>query len=136
MAATPSKTRRNSTGDIAVNDWLIAESAEIYYADCVINETTSVLVRRLREQKRQGEVVKLLDEIERLFPASALTWTYPGIVDEWAAVLGIIRESGGKLNFHDALLARTAISLSVDRIVSFDASLDAISFWDRISEPA
>jgi bifunctional DNA-binding transcriptional regulator/antitoxin component of YhaV-PrlF toxin-antitoxin module len=42
---------------------------------------------------------------------------------------------GGKVNFHDALLARTALSLGIPAVISFDANLDTLKSWKRIGRP-
>jgi predicted nucleic acid-binding protein len=47
----------------------------------------------------------------------------------------LIRRTQGKVNFHDALLAQTALSLDISHIVSFDANLDEVSAWKRIGKP-
>ena len=118
-----------------LNEWLIEESAELFYADCVINETVSVLVRRLREQRRSGDIEEMLNVLEALFPPASLTWTYHGVDEEWASVFDLIRKTRGKVNFHDALLARSAVNLGVSHIISFDANLDEITSWKRIGRP-
>lgn len=118
-----------------LNEHLIRNSAEIFYADCVINEVVSVLLRRLREQRRMEEIEALLELIDRRFPPASLTWTYPGIEEEWVSVLDTIRVTGGKLNFHDALLSRAAADLGIPAIISFDANLDELTTWKRISQP-
>ena len=118
-----------------LNERLIEESAELFYADCVINETVSVLIRRLREQRRSGEIQELLNLLEQVFPPASLTWTYHGVDEEWSSVFDLIRKTRGKVNFHDALLARSAENLGIPRIVSFDANLDEITFWKRIGRP-
>ena len=110
-------------------------NAEILFPDCVINEMIGVISRRLREQRRVGEIAELIEKIENDFPPSALTWTYPTVQDEWPAILTIIRESKGKLNFHDALLHRTSQSLSITHVASFDADLDAVTSWKRVTQP-
>jgi predicted nucleic acid-binding protein len=118
-----------------LNEHLINVDAEIFFADCVINETVSVLVRRLREQRRLGDIEGLLDVLERSFPPASLTWTYPGVDEEWASVFDLIRKTRGKVNFHDALLAQAALSLGIPNIVSFDANLDEVTAWKRIGRP-
>jgi predicted nucleic acid-binding protein len=94
----------------------------------------SVLVRRLREQRRSEEIQDLLKVINEQFPSESLTWTYPGIEQEWKAVIDTIRETSGKLNFHDALLARAAADLDIPAIISFDINLDELTTWKRISQ--
>jgi predicted nucleic acid-binding protein len=118
-----------------LNERLIGENAEIYYADCVINETVSVLVRRLREQRRLHDIEGLLDALEQSFPPASLTWTYPGVDEEWGSVFDLIRKTKGKVNFHDALLAQTALSLGIPHIISFDQNLDEVPAWKRIGKP-
>jgi predicted nucleic acid-binding protein len=119
---------------LGLNEHLIGSSVEIFYADCVINEVVSVLVRRLREQRRSEEIQDLLEVINEEFPPESLTWTYPGIEQEWKAVIDTIRKTSGKLNFHDALLARAAADLDIPAIISFDMNLDELTSWKRISQ--
>jgi predicted nucleic acid-binding protein len=118
-----------------LNDRLIEENAEVFYADCVINEAVSVLVRRLREQRRLDDIERLINVLEQSFPPASLTWTYPGIDGEWASVFDLIRKTRGKVNFHDALLAQAALSLGIPHIISFDTNLDELPAWKRIGKP-
>jgi predicted nucleic acid-binding protein len=120
---------------LALNARLIEESADLFYADCVINETVSVLVRRLREQRRTADIGGLLDALEKSFPPESLTWTYPSLEEEWASIFALIRKTHGKVNFHDALLAQAATSLEIPHIVSFDANLDELTGWKRFGKP-
>ena len=120
---------------MTLNEHLVEKTAELFYADCVINETVSVLVRRLREQQRTGDIEGLLNAVEQSFPPESLTWTYPSVDEEWAAVFDLVRKTRGKVNFHDALLAQSAASLGIPCIVSFDANLDALEGWKRIGRP-
>ena len=120
---------------IALNERLVEKAAELFYADCVINETVSVLVRRLREQRRTDDIDGLLDAIEESFPRDSLTWTYPSLDEEWSEVFGLVRKTHGRVNFHDALLSLAASSLGIPCIVSFDTNLDSLAGWKRISRP-
>jgi predicted nucleic acid-binding protein len=120
---------------VTLNARLVAESAELFFADCVINETVSVLVRRLREQRRIGNIAELLNTVEQAFPPDSLTWTYSSVDEEWTAIFDLIRETDGKVNFHDALLARAALCLGIPAVISFDVNLDTLKTLKRIGHP-
>jgi len=53
----------------------------------------------------------------------------------FSAILELIGQHQGRLNFHDALLALVAPVLNIPYIASFDPDFDQISWLTRIASP-
>jgi predicted nucleic acid-binding protein len=111
---------------VAIRDSLKSVEAEIFYFDPVINEVVSVLARRLGEQQRVEQFVSLLDQLQGLIPADKITWVSPLAERLYPAVLALVRQYKGELNFHDALIALACKEFGITCIVSFDRDFDHI----------
>ena len=105
------------------------------YFDCVISESVSVAVRRLYEKKRADEVEKLLNHLENTFTTDTITWIYPDVPRLYPEIIALIEESGGELNFHDALIALSCRERGISSIASFDADFDQLSWLHRLTDP-
>ncbi|HHH42406.1 MAG TPA: PIN domain-containing protein [Chloroflexi bacterium] len=105
------------------------------YLDCVVAESTSVAVRRLREKGRLADVAPLLDRLNVHVPAEAITWILPDVPRLYPAVLDLVRSSSGALNFHDALIALACRERGILAIASFDADFDQVPWLRRLSHP-
>jgi predicted nucleic acid-binding protein len=90
------------------------------YFDCVVAETVSTAMRRLREKKRTAEIDQLLDQIVTNFPPDSLTWISFDIPALYAGILSLIRASKGELNFNDALISLACRERGIPLIASFD----------------
>jgi len=120
--------------DVAVDlrDELNEAEVELVYFDCVINETIGVLARRIREQGRPEQLDALLDQLTRLIPVSDITWASGEIKRLYTEILGLVRTSYGKLNFHDALIALICREQGVSALISFDRDFDELDWLTRV----
>jgi predicted nucleic acid-binding protein len=108
---------------------------ELLYPDCVVNETITVLARRCREQGRGSAFARLLDALECHVPNASITWVSKQTQMLYADVLGIVRNSGGALNFHDALIAAYCGMAGIAYVASFDQDFDLLDPIRRLSTP-
>jgi predicted nucleic acid-binding protein len=93
---------------------LKAENIGLVYFDCVLDETISVMARRAQEQRRADEFPALLDELLQRVPEDIITWISADIQRMFGRVVELVRETGGALNFHDALLALSCQELGIE----------------------
>lgn len=119
----------------ALHAALKTEGVSLVYFDCVLNETISVLARRAEEQKRSAEFSRLMDELLRRVPEDMVTWISVRTQRLYGNIVELVRNSGGILNFHDALIALSCQELGIPAIVSFDEDLDHIAWLARIVTP-
>ncbi len=105
------------------------------YLDCVISESVSVAVRRLYEKKRASEIERLLHRLETDFTADAITWVFPDVPRLYPQIISLMTQSGGELNFHDALIAHVCRERGILAIASFDADFDRVSWLRRLAVP-
>ena len=105
------------------------------YFDCVIAEALSAVLRRLYEKKRSGEIEILLTRFEEIFPPERLNWLFPDVPRLYGDILALVRQSGGELNFNDALIALGCRERAIEAIASFDADFDRVPWLHRVAEP-
>jgi predicted nucleic acid-binding protein len=102
--------------------------------DFLLHEAVSVLCRRARERKTNPPDLRAALGVVQ-------TWIDSGGVrcagreSERLAreALHVILESGGVLNFNDALVVLLKREGSIERFASFDAGFDAIPQFERLS---
>ncbi len=104
----------------------------LVYFDCVLNETWSVLGRRLEEQKRSHDFSELIERVQTRIPESLIVWVSSDIQRLYAEIIDLIKQTSGKLNFHDALIALKCQELNIESILSFDKDFDQIDWVTRI----
>jgi predicted nucleic acid-binding protein len=114
---------------------LEAERVSLVYFDCVLNETVSVLARRGEEQKRSEQFSMLLDKLLIQVPIDNITWISSEIQRLYQKTIEQVRQTGGVLNFHDALMALYCRECEINAIISFDQDFDRISWLKRIVTP-
>jgi predicted nucleic acid-binding protein len=120
---------------IAIRDALKTRRIGLIYLDPVINETVSVLARRLQEQRRAESFGGLLDIIEDLAPPERITWVSAMTQRLYPQVIALVREHDGALNFHDALIALACRELGFQDIASFDGGFDHVAWLYRLGSP-
>ena len=108
------------------------QAAELIYFDCVLNETVSVLARRLEEQKRSEEFSRLLESMQTRIPETIISWITPDIRILYGEILALVAQTSGKLNFHDALIALKCRELKIESLLSFDKDFDQVEWITRI----
>ena len=114
---------------------LKAQDARFVYVDCVMNEAISALGRRAEEQRRLSEFMPLLDKLASFVPDDTITWLSLETRRLYPAVIDLVRQTNGTLNFHDALIAVGCRELGIDAIVTFDMDFEQVSWLTRISDP-
>ncbi|MBU2578339.1 type II toxin-antitoxin system VapC family toxin [Patescibacteria group bacterium] len=117
---------------VGIRDALKAANAEVFHLDCVINELISVLGRRLIEQKRSDQFIRLINDLEQLVPSDQITWVSPETPRLYPQIIALVRSHGGQLNFHDALIALACQELGIGYIATFDRDFDRISWLSRL----
>ena len=117
---------------VAIRDALTKADAELVYFDCVLNEVISVLTRRIRERKRPEQLDILLGGLTKLVPVGDITWVSGEARRLYGQVVGLVRSSGGKLNFHDALIALVCREQGISVLVSFDNDFDEVDWLIRV----
>lgn len=115
---------------------LKAENAALVFFDSVLNETISVMARRAIEQKRPTEFPLLLSELLRQVPEEAITWISLETQRLFRQIVELVSETGGLLNFHDALIVLSCQELGIEAVASFDEDFDDIEGLLRISSPS
>jgi predicted nucleic acid-binding protein len=118
----------------ALLDRLSASRDEIIYLDCVLGECVSVLCRRMRQQGRGDQIPRMLDQIGTHIPVDNIVWTSPEWPRLYPAVLALVRQTFGVLNFNDALIALLCQESGIAVIASFDQGFDALPWLTRISQ--
>lgn len=121
---------------LTLQNALKEENAELVYLDCIINETISVLGRRLEEKGRSNEFESVLEKIEEIVPPEDITWIYPEVRELYREVLNLVKAYNGSLNFHDALIIVAAKQLKTPLIISFDKDFDQVEGIKRIKNPS
>lgn len=89
------------------------------------------MARRSEEQNRSAQFSELLDKLQAQVPEDLVTWITPDTQRYYSRVVALVRQSQGKLNFHDALIALACQELEIKTILSFDRDFDEISWMER-----
>lgn len=121
---------------LALRDALVALGIEIVFFDVVVNETISVLARRLHEQGRVSQLGHLLDQLEQIVPEHNINWISSEIERLYPNIVLLVRKHNGELNFHDALIALICRENDIPYIASFDRDFDQVNWLKRIDTPA
>lgn len=119
----------------AIRDALKVTEANLVYFDSVVNETISVLARRAQEQGRIHQFPTLMDALMHQVPVEIITWLSSETQRLYSQVIELVRNTSGRLNFHDALIALGCRELGIDAIVSFDEDFDQVAWLTRIQAP-
>lgn len=104
--------------------------------DCVLAETIGALARRVHEKRRVADLASLLERLHAKFPKKSITWLYPTLPDTYDEVVALVEQSGGELNFNDALIAISCRKREIRQLASFDPDFDHHTPWlQRIARP-
>ena len=115
----------------ALLDALKEEAVSVIYFDCVLNETISVMARRSEEQNRSTEFSGLLDKLQVQVPEDLITWITLDTQRLYNRIIALVRQTQGRLNFHDALIALACQELEIKVILSFDRDFDEVPWMER-----
>ena len=111
------------------------DDCRLFVFDCVLSEVISTLARRTHEKRRPADLPELIKQLKAQFPAKSITWLYPDLPQLYDEVLALVEQSGGELNFNDALIALSCKNRSIPFLASFDADFDKVSWLRRIAQP-
>src|SRR4051812_21458240 len=75
----------------ALSEALLKAGVELVYMDVVVNETISILTRRLHEQRRISQLDDVLERLELVVPRSLITWISSTIQRLYPEILELIR---------------------------------------------
>jgi predicted nucleic acid-binding protein len=120
---------------ISLQQALLAKEANLLYFDCVVGEALSTATRRLYEKQGHDEITRLFLRFEHLIHPDGVTWVLTEVPRLYPEIITLMKESGGELNFHDALIALVCRERGVRAIASFDADFDRIAWLQRIAHP-
>ena len=121
---------------VSLHHALLDAGSELFYFDCVIGEALSAATRRLYEKKREVEVNRLFTRLDNLVEQNNITWVLTDVPRLYPDILRLMKESGGELNFHDALIALACRERGIPAIASFDADFDRLPWLRRLAQPA
>ncbi len=111
-----------------------ASNGQCYIFDSVLAEVISTLARRIHEKRRKTDLPVLLAQIRAQFPARSITWLYPDLPTLYDAVLDLVEQSAGELNFNDALIALSCRNRSIPCLASFDVDFDQVVWLKRLAQ--
>lgn len=121
---------------VRVREALKTWNAETAYFDCVMNETISVIGKRLEQRRQSGAFSQMLTQLQQQVPMEQITWLYPDAKRWYPDLLALMEVHEGRLNFHDALIVTAAKEMGIRYIVSFDADYDEVQELQRIKAPS
>jgi predicted nucleic acid-binding protein len=104
--------------------------------DCVVSEVISTLARRVSEKRRATDLPPLLVKLKAHFPTKSIVWLYPDLPQLYDDVLAMVEQSGGELNFNDALIALSCQRRGISYLASFDSDFDRVGWLKRIAQPS
>ncbi|MBU0510226.1 MAG: type II toxin-antitoxin system VapC family toxin [Chloroflexi bacterium] len=114
---------------------LDTQDREVVFFDCVLNESISVMARRSEERKTTKEFPGLLKRLEQVVPEDTIAWVSEEIRTLYHDILELVKETNGRLNFHDALIALVCREMGIPTVVSFDKDFDEIEWLTRMPKP-
>ena len=120
---------------VTLRDALKGAQAEMVYFDCVVSEAVNVLARRAKERKRSSEFAELLAQIVSQVSEDAIIWISGETRRFFREIINLVRDSGGALNFNDALVALGCRKLGIEHIATFDSDFDSVRWLKRLSFP-
>ena len=119
----------------ALRPVLDAAAYQVFAFDCVMTEVVSVLARRTHEKRRVAQIASLLTYLRGEFPTRSIVWLYPDLPKLYDAVVALVEQSSGELNFNDALIALACRDRNIPYLASFDADFDQVAWLKSIAHP-
>lgn len=89
------------------------------------------MARRSEKQNRSTQFTALLDDLQNQVPPDLITWITLDTQRLYHRIVAMVRQTQGRLNFHDALIALACQELKIKMIVSFDQDFDEIPWMER-----
>lgn len=113
---------------------LQATNAQPIFLDVVINETISVIARRLEEQRRSDMFTTILGELTRQAPEEVITWLSTEFRTFYSETINLVQQTRGAMNFHDAFIAVACRAFDIQFILSFDKDFDGVDWLTRLAD--
>src|SRR3990172_6856286 len=101
-------------------------AAEEIIFDCALTEAISAIGRRLHEKRRVGDWGSIIEKFLTDYPPDRLTWILPDVPQLYMQAIGMMRSTGGQLNFNDALIAIACREREILVLASFDPDFDQV----------
>ena len=105
---------------------------ELVYVDCVVNEIYSVIARKLRERKMSERFPVIADEIASSLENVEVVSAYHYLPKAHRAVVDLMKQTQGRLNYHDALIALSLKEEGIDSILTLDRDFDEVEWLERL----
>ena len=109
------------------------EGAELVLLDILVNEAVSVLCRRARERRKAPpDLAGALATVRAWARAGAIRWVAESVETRFDSIVDVVEQSGGALNFNDALLVVLQREGTIGDVASFDQGLDVAPGFRRL----
>jgi predicted nucleic acid-binding protein len=102
------------------------ESPEFFLSDVVLNETWSVICRRVESRKNSESFALLAQSLQQKITAIPVLCLYEIFNDSYQKVVKFMRENQGRFSFHDALIALFLRQVDDVTLVTFDHDFRAL----------
>lgn len=110
-----------------------ADETELVYMDCVVNEIYSVMARKLSGRKMSSKFPEIADEISAALSNVEVINAYRYLPKFHPKVVDLMKQTEGRLNYHDTLIALSLREEKINAIVSLDSDFDEVEWLERIS---
>ena len=101
--------------------------------DIVVNETISVISRRLKQKQRNHLLQERLTTVSTVFSNLGIQRTSDFVQVNFKNIITTIIMSEGAFSFNDALIVSFLQENNITRFLSFDSDFDSIQTIQRIS---
>lgn len=109
------------------------DGAQIVLLDVLVGEAVSVICRRARERRSlQPSVDATIGIVRNWAEAGFIRWVAGEGERLIGSILDVIRETGARLNFNDALLVVLQREGLIGEVASFDRGFDVLSGFRRV----
>jgi len=119
----------------ALLERLQADGHDAVLLDVLVGEAVSVLCRRFEERKRGADLPGALAKLRAMIGPSDVTWIGGETARLYEAILDVVGESEGKLNFNDALLVLLQREGRIGAVATFDADFESVPGFTLVGEP-
>lgn len=102
------------------------EGIAFCYFDVLVNEAVSVLCRRLMQRGTPDKISALLYRIREVIPPEGITWVGGEVKRLYDKILDLVGETGGRLNFNDALVVLLLREGHAASIATLDEGFSAV----------
>lgn len=117
-----------------LGEQLRTEGAELVLLDVLVGEAVSVLCRRSRERRKEPpDIHQALATVRRWDQDGSIRWMAAEQERRMGAILDVVEETAGRLNFNDALLVVLQRAGVIGDLASFDTGFDSVRDFRRVA---